>query len=73
MLDLIPRKCVYADRMYAVENALFNIRVVPLQAAYKRLYFLTLRASSAVVTHRAVLGEAAGTLYKLEVVIALPR
>ena len=56
----------------AAEDAVFDVGIVALQAAEQQLDFLPLGAASAVVAHGAVLGKAAGTLDKFQIVVPLP-
>ena len=69
---LIAGEGVQGHGVDAVENAFFNVRVIPLQTAQQRLDLLPFGASAAVVTDAAVFGEAAGALDELELVVAAP-
>ena len=54
--------------MDAVEDGLFNIRIIPLQAAEQGLDLLPLGAASAVVANGAVFHETAGALDKFQLI-----
>ena len=61
-----------ANRMKTVENALFNIGIIPLQPTEQGLDLLAFRSSAAVVTDGTVFGKATGTLDKLQLIVTLP-
>ena len=71
-LGFVAGHGVQSDCVDAAENAVFDIGVVTLETAEQDLDLLPLGAASTVVAHGAVLGEAAGTLDKFEVVVPLP-
>ena len=64
----IQRHCVDA-----AEDAVFNVGVIPLEAAEQNFRLLPLGATAAVVAHGAVLGKAAGALDEFQLIVALPR
>ncbi len=70
---LVTGHHVQIYRVDTVENTALDIRVVAAQTAQQNLDLLPLGTAAAVVTHRAVFGEAARALDKFEVVILLPR
>ena len=72
-MGLIAGHGVQTDGVNAVENTLFDVGVVPLQAADQQLDLLPLGAAAAVVAHGAVFGEAAGALNELQLIVAFPR
>lgn len=58
--------------MDAVENTLFNIGIVPFQTPQQRLDLLPLGPAATVIADRTVFREAAGTLDKFQLIVALP-
>lgn len=71
-VGLIADHRVQTDGVDAVEDALFDVGVVPLQPPQQGLHLLPLRAAAAVVADGSVFREAAGALDKLQVVIPPP-
>lgn len=58
--------------MDAVEDAFFNVRIIPLQAADQGLDFLPFGAAATVITNGAVFREAAGTLNEFQLIVSFP-
>lgn len=71
-MGLIADHGIQTDGVDAVEDALFDVGVVPLQPPQQGLHLLPLGAAAAVIADGAVFREAAGALDKLQVVIPPP-
>ena len=71
-MGLVAGHGVQTDGVNAVENTLFDVGVVPLQAADQQLDLLPL-GGAGVLGHRAAFGKAAGALDKFQLIVALPR
>ena len=60
------------DSMYTIEDVQLNLEIVSFQTPDQRFYFLSLGASSSIVTDRAVFGKPACTLDEFQLIIGPP-